>query len=281
MKRLFRGKRMVILLAAVLLLVVLILFFVFSGQDAGYKRTSEYLTMADGTRLAYDLYLPTIDGVPADGPLPTLFKYTPYNRALTQFDETGHCDFCDFPGAPWYGELMLRGRRAIMGDVSDTVQRTEWVGDVLKSGYAVVVVDRPGTGASFGEASSDPDMIVNELDELLNWIADQTWCDGNIGMFGDSINARIQFHAATTGNPHLKAILPATTWMDTYSGVMFPGGVLNKGFANIYSQINIFIAKMATPVDSDTDGTLLAQARAERAVGSALAKVVPFVKTTK
>lgn len=37
------------------------------------------------------------------------------------------------------------------GDVSDTVQRTEWVGDMLKSDYAVVVVDRPQTGASFGK----------------------------------------------------------------------------------------------------------------------------------
>jgi predicted acyl esterase len=147
MKGALGGKRMVILLAAILLLVIL--YFVFFRQDAGYERTSESLIMADGTRLAYDLYLPTEDGVPANGPFPTLFKYTPYNRALTTFDENGHCDFCDFPGTPWYGELMLRGRRAIMGDVSDTVQRTEWVGDVLKSGYAVIVVDRRGTGASF------------------------------------------------------------------------------------------------------------------------------------
>jgi putative CocE/NonD family hydrolase len=115
---------------------------------------------------------------------------------------------------------------------------------------------------------------VNELDEVLNWIAAQTWCDGNIGMFGDSIQARIQFLAATTGNPHLKAILPATTWIDNYSAVVFPGGVLDTAFANFYKGAQGVFARVATPVDSDTDGALLAQARAERAVESALAEGV-------
>ena len=32
----------------------------------GWKRTSDYLKLSDGTRLAYDLFLPTKDGVPVD-----------------------------------------------------------------------------------------------------------------------------------------------------------------------------------------------------------------------
>ena len=55
----------------------------------GYQRSSQYLVLGDGTRLAYDLYLPTKGGVPADQPLPTLFKYTPYLRTFTIFDENG------------------------------------------------------------------------------------------------------------------------------------------------------------------------------------------------
>jgi putative CocE/NonD family hydrolase len=134
---------------------------------------------------------------------------------------------------------MLTVRKLIAGNVRDTVAGTAWLGDMLNSGYAVVVVDRPGTGASFG-SWPDNDSIVNDLDEHLNWIAAQPWSDGNIGMFGDSINARIQFLAATTGNPHLKAILPATTWMDNYSAVLFPGGVPNLAFLNIYPEIQYF-----------------------------------------
>ncbi len=55
----------------------------------GSQRTSAYLTLLDGTRLAYDLILPTQKGMPASKPLPVLFKYTPYGRAWTIFDENG------------------------------------------------------------------------------------------------------------------------------------------------------------------------------------------------
>ncbi|NTV33508.1 MAG: hypothetical protein HGA50_09480, partial [Deltaproteobacteria bacterium] len=36
----------------------------------GGRRTSDYLPLSNGTRLAYDLILPTRKGVPAGGPLP-------------------------------------------------------------------------------------------------------------------------------------------------------------------------------------------------------------------
>jgi hypothetical protein len=294
MKKIFGGKRMYILVAVILLLIIL--YFVFPRQDTqekvsefgkyhGYTedvydsdiRTSDFLTLPDGTRLAYDLFIPTKDGVPANGPLPTLFKYTPYNRAWVLFDENGRFTLGDL-GLPWYGEYMLRFRSIVVSiirpdrdsNIWDAPGRTDWLYDMLKSGYAVIVVDRPGTGASFGILDNDPDDVVNEIDKVLDWIADQTWCDGNIGMFGDSIQAQIQFQAASTGNPHLKAILPATTWMDNYSAVIFPGGVPNKTFVNNYGNVQVKFNEVSTPVDSDTDGALLAQARAERGGTSAL-----------
>ena len=49
----------------------------------GNERMSNYLTLSDGTRLAYDLILPSKNGVPAAEPLPVLFKYTIYLRAIT------------------------------------------------------------------------------------------------------------------------------------------------------------------------------------------------------
>jgi predicted acyl esterase len=150
------------------LLVILILCFVFLRQDSFSKKTSDYLTLSDGTRLAYDLFLPATDGVPADGPFPTLFKYTPYSRTWTVFDENGDFQF-DIPTAPWYNELAARIRKVLIpliipdanGGTMDTVSRTAWIGDMLKSGYAVVVVDRPGTGASFGNPPA-----INDLDSI-------------------------------------------------------------------------------------------------------------------
>jgi hypothetical protein len=217
LKTIIRGKKKFILLAAILLLTIL--FFVFP-RHATQEKVSDYLTLSVGTRLAYDLFLPANDGVPANGSFPTLFKYTPYNRAWTIFDKNGHYNF-DMPGAPWYAELAMRVRKLIVplvvpdgnGNIEDVVARTEWVGDMIKSGYAVIVVDRPGSGASFGKLAFDPDIIANETDEILNWIAAQRWCDGNIGMFGDSIQAQILPVPVT---PILKqSYLPRPGWTNT------------------------------------------------------------------
>jgi putative CocE/NonD family hydrolase len=247
----------------------------------GAKRTSDFLPLSDGTRLAYDLFLPTKKGVPATERLPVLFKYTPYDRAWTLWGPDGHNNYCDF--APvWYCDAAMRIRALLTplvqpganGAIKDALNRTEWLGQMVKSGYAVIVVDRPGTGASFGQLYGDPDVVAHEVSQVLDWIAAQPWSDGNIGMFGDSIQAQIQYRAAAAGNPHLKAILPATTWMDNYSAVAFPGGIENLAFANFYVKANRIFDLMATPVDQDKDGSLLAQARAERKNTSALAESV-------
>ncbi len=232
----------------------------------GYQRTSGFLTLSDGTRLAYDLYLPTKKGVPAQEPLPVLLKYTPYGRAWAAFDEAGNFNLARLMDMPWYGSPMMKIRTLLVsnGNVLDHVWRTKWLGDMIKAGYAAVVVDRPGSGASFGQFNNDPGLGAKESDEILNWIAAQKWSDSNIGMFGDSIQAQIQFVAASTGNPHLKAILPATTWMDAYSAMLFPGGIQDTAFANFYARANQAFDLMAVPVDQDKDGALLAQAREER-----------------
>jgi predicted acyl esterase len=75
----------------------------------GNERRSEYLTLSNGMRLAYDLYLPTKKGIPADKPLPALFKYTPYTRAFTIFDKDGQNIIADLFNLGWkerYGSLL-------------------------------------------------------------------------------------------------------------------------------------------------------------------------------
>jgi putative CocE/NonD family hydrolase len=90
-------------------------------------------------------------------------------------------------------------------------------------------------------------------------------------MYGDSFQAMIQFAAATTGNPHLKAIFPTSSGLDLYTAVTYPGGVYNKTFGSFFAWSTSFLESVVTPVDSDSDGLLLAQARKERG-GLTLAK---------
>jgi uncharacterized protein len=239
----------------------------------GTKRISEYLMLSNGTRLAYDLILPTQKGVPANKPLPVLFKYTPYLRTFTIFDQAGKNIIADLFDLGWKEKAYLRVRYWFdkRGNLMDPVFRTNYLKNMLKHGYAVIVVERPGTGASFGVMNASFEMGAKEVNEILDWIAAQDWCDGNIGMYGDSFQAMIQFAAAATGNPHLKAIFPTSSGFDMYRAVTYPGGVCNKTFASFFSWSTSFLEHVLTPVDSDKDGSLLAQARKERS-GSTLAK---------
>lgn len=237
----------------------------------GSTRTSDYLAIMDGTRLAYDLILPTKHGAPASRPLPVLFKYTPYGRAWTIFDKDGRSNLADLEALPWYAEGFLRIRSwlAAEGNILGPLWRTKWLGRLVQSGYAVVVVERPGTGASFGNYSPTDSAMAGESDEILNWIASQKWSNGRIGMFGDSVQAQVQLAAASTCNTHLKAIFAESTWMDIYQSFMYPGGIYAKSFGEFYQWSQTLLdSSLTTPVDRDKDGSLLAEARAERRVGS-------------
>ena len=62
----------------------------------GSQRTSEYLTLSDSTRLTFGLIIPTKKGIPANKPLPTLYKYSPYRRAWIVFNQNGKLLVDDF-----------------------------------------------------------------------------------------------------------------------------------------------------------------------------------------
>ncbi len=67
----------------------------------GSTRISDDLALGSGTRLAYDLILPTRKGVSAIRPLPVLFKYTPYLRTFTIFDKSAKNIIADLVGLGW------------------------------------------------------------------------------------------------------------------------------------------------------------------------------------
>ena len=101
---------------------------------SGSQRISDYLTLSDGRRLAYDLILPTKKGVPAGEPLPVLFKYTPYLRTFTIFDKNGKNIIADLFSLGWKERAMLRIRYWLYdrGHLMDPLFRTKWLKDMLK-----------------------------------------------------------------------------------------------------------------------------------------------------
>ncbi|MDH3679920.1 MAG: CocE/NonD family hydrolase [Acidimicrobiia bacterium] len=232
----------------------------------GSKRSSSYLQLDDGTRLAYDLILPALGEAPSAGPLPVLFMYTPYLRTIRAFDDDGRDVLSPLLGfsVPMQVALRLRYWIGTDGDRIDPLFRTRWLRRLVAHGYAVVVVERPGTGASFGTSRQSMEAVAAECGQILDWIAAQEWSDGTIGMFGASQEAWSQFAAASSGSPHLKAIFPAASQLELYDSLPYRGGVANNAFNRFFGDVVPKLAELAVPVDDDPDGRLLALARQER-----------------
>jgi putative CocE/NonD family hydrolase len=94
-----------------------------------------------------------------------------------------------------------------------------------KKGYVCVIQDVRGKWASEGEFGA----MAGEGDDgydALEWIARQPWCDGNIGMMGESYYAHTQWAAAITRHPNLKCIAPMDMDTDSYR-LNFPGGAFS------------------------------------------------------
>lgn len=85
--------------------------------------------------------------------------------------------------------------------------------EIISAGYVVVSQDIRGRYASDGEwiPFSEPD-TPDGIDgyDTIEWIASQSWCDGNVGTFGASYDAWVQWQAARHRPPHLRAMCAYT-----------------------------------------------------------------------
>ncbi len=99
----------------------------------------------------------------------------------------------------------------------------------VENGYAVVLQDVRGRYASEGNF----DTFVNEAHDgygTVEWIAEQAWSNGKIGMIGGSYAGAIQWLSASEKPPHLTAIFPSVTTSEYHEGWTYQGGVFQLGF---------------------------------------------------
>lgn len=80
----------------------------------------------------------------------------------------------------------------------------------VRRGYAVFIQDVRGLGESDGEfdrfTADGPDGY-----DTVEWLAEQPWCDGSVGMIGSYFAGYLQIMAALEAPPHLKAVCPMQT----------------------------------------------------------------------
>jgi predicted acyl esterase len=173
-----------------------------------------FVKMRDGVRLAVDIYRPD-----APGRFPALLSITPYGKEVQSSliapipppqPPTSPCD-----------EASIEA-----GDPEFFVPR----------GYVHVIADMRGTGYSEGELEGMfPETDGKDGYDLVEWIAQQPWCDGNVGMVGICYFATEQLLTAIEQPPHLRAICPWEPFAsDLYTRGAYPGGVLSLFLYGLY-----------------------------------------------
>jgi predicted acyl esterase len=153
-----------------------------------------FITTRDGTTLSANVSFPTT-GSP---PYPTVVEYSGYDPSRPPTTQN--------PNA--FAQLF----------------------NIL--GYAYVGVNIRGTGCSGG--SFLPFEPVQSLDgyDAIEAVAAQPWVKFHkVGMVGISYPGIEQLYVARTRPPHLSAITPLSVIDDSYRGTLWPGGILNTGFA--------------------------------------------------
>jgi uncharacterized protein len=166
-----------------------------------------YLTTRDGTQLAINVHLPG----PADqGPYPTLVEYSGY----------------DYANPAGGGGSIYQ------------------IGTVL--GYAVVDVNMRGTGCSGGAFDFFEPLQGLDGYDVIETVARQPWAmHHKVGMMGISYGGISQLFVGATRPPSLAAITPLSVIAATAT-TLYPGGILNTGFALSWAKDRVHDAKPAS-----------------------------------
>ncbi len=209
------------------------------SEDVGIVRSSVYITMRDGVRIAADIYLP--GGLAPGAKLPAILEQTRYHRSNLYAPEAQGLD-----------------------------KPSRYIAPFVRSGYAVVFVDVRGTGASFGRRPMEyNDEEVRDGYDLVQWIINQRWSDGKVGAYGQSYVGAMAENLVSLQHPAVKAAAVQFSLWDAYAD-SFQGGMISIPLATIWGQairaldLNQFDPKGPTrgvrPVDDDVDGALLKEA---------------------
>jgi predicted acyl esterase len=159
---------------------------------------TEWIPMADGIKLAARIWLP----VDAErNKVPAILEYLPYRRR----DGTA---------------------------VRDQLTHPYFAGH----GYGAVRVDMRGSGDSEGLMLDEyTEQEQDDAIAVIDWLARQAWCCGNIGMMGISWGGFNSLQVAARRPPRLKAVITLCSTDDRYhDDIHYKGGCLlgeNLGWA--------------------------------------------------
>jgi predicted acyl esterase len=190
-----------------------------------------YMTMRDGTKLAYTTHPP--QDVVNSLPLPSALADAIHSLSLLDPSELNK--------APTLVEYSGYGYARPSGPVSGI----EALANLM--GFTVVDVNMRGTGCSGGAFDFFEPLQSLDGYDVVETVAHQKWvAHGKVGMLGISYGGISQLFTGQTEPPDLAAISPLSV-IDQTQTTLYPGGILNTGFAVAWAQERQDEAKPADP----------------------------------
>jgi uncharacterized protein len=188
-------------------------------QPSGYQ----YLRTRDGTKLAISVHPPQDVTNAAPAQLPQVLPPNPTAPTPTLIEYSGY-GYAD-PAGPQNGIAILAN---LMG-------------------FTVVDVNMRGTGCSGGAFDFFEPLQSLDGYDVIETISRQPWVLHNkVGMMGISYGGISQLFTAATEPPSLAAISPLSV-IDATQTTLYPGGILNTGFAVAWAQERVHDAMPAGP----------------------------------
>ena len=168
--------------------------------------------LRDGTTIYTDIFRPA-DLPP--GQAPAVVAWSPYGK------QQGVSVLDDFPF-----------RAGVSKECLSDYQKWEAPDPAYwcSHGYAVVNPDARGAYKSEGDIVAWGPQESQDAYDLIEWLATLAWCNGKVGLAGNSWLAISQWFIAAARPPHLSAIAPWEGFTDVYRHHVTIGGITDTGF---------------------------------------------------
>jgi uncharacterized protein len=166
--------------------------------------------MRDGTVTYADIYRPA-----GQTNLPVIISWSPYGKRAGT----------DTPEIEWQTPGVPEGSHSNSAKFEGPDPHY-W----CHQGYAICNYDPRGIGNSGGDIYLWSSQEGRDGYDLIEWLAEQEWCSGQVGMLGNSALAMCQWRIAAEQPPHLACIAPWEGIADIYRETLPWGGFPECGF---------------------------------------------------
>jgi predicted acyl esterase len=200
-----------------------------SDADGEIQGPTHYVPMDDGTLIATNIYVPWSCNVaknPEAKPCASILEMSGYD---------GGSDNGPTPSSEF--EDILTEEFGVDGVMPLQTGSRSANNKYYRSGdrYVSVVASVRGTGCSSGEFDLFSRKSAMDGHQLVEWMADQAWSNGKVGLFGHSYSGITAAMIASTAPPSLQMVTVSGQIGDLYRDIVYPGGVSNYGFPLLWT----------------------------------------------